>query len=149
MVKGKPWSVDDERKLKDWFSSETNDLRVLAFSFENKYSENAVYQKLLDLGLLSEEDRKKHSSSTILELPPELPSVEEELKKLVAALGMLDQPGLQKGEVLRLRSIISGVKIYKELLADYLDYRELEAELLESNRKYDELIKKSQNTKSN
>ena len=147
MVKGKPWPVEDERKLKDWYNSGTNDLRVLAFSFENKYTENAVYQKLSDFGLLSEEDRKKHSSH--LELPPELPSIEEELKKLAAALKQLDQPGLQKGEVLRLRSIISGVKIYKELLADYLDYRELEAELLESNRKYDELIKKSQNTKSN
>jgi hypothetical protein len=149
LVKGKPWPVEDERKLKDWYNSGTNELRVLAFSFENKYTENGIYQKLLDLGLLSEEDRKKHSSSTTLELPPELPSVEEELKKLAAALEKLDQPGLEKGEVLRLRSIISGVKIYKELLADYLDYRELEAELLESNRKYDELIKKSQNTKSN
>jgi hypothetical protein len=48
---------------------------VLAFSFDGKYSENAVYQKLLDLGLLREEDRKKQSSSTPLKLPSELPSV--------------------------------------------------------------------------
>jgi cell division protein ZapA (FtsZ GTPase activity inhibitor) len=103
----------------------------------------------LDLGLLSDEDRKKHSSSANVELPAELPSIEEELKKLTKALRELDQPRLEKGEVLRLRSIISGVKTYKELLADYLNYRELEAELLESNRKYDELIKKSQNTTTN
>jgi hypothetical protein len=143
LVKGKPWPVEDERKLKDWFTSGTNELRVLAFSFENRYSENAVYQKLLDLGLLSEEERKKHSSSINPELLAELPSIEEELKKLAEALKTLDKPGLEKGEVLRLRSIISGVKTYKELLADYLDYRELEAELLESNKKYDELIKKT------
>jgi cell division protein ZapA (FtsZ GTPase activity inhibitor) len=148
LVKGKPWPVEDERKLKDWYKSGTHDLRVLAFSFDNKYSENAVYQKLLDLGLLQEGDRKKHSSSN-LKLPPELPSIEEKLKMLAATLDALDDPLLEKGEVLRLRSIISGVKTYKELLADYLDYRELEAELLESNRKYDELVKKSQNTKSN
>jgi hypothetical protein len=149
LVKGKPWPIEDERKLKDWYNSGTNELRVLAFSFENKYTENAVYQKLLDLGLLSDEDRKKHSSSANVELPAELPSIEEELKKLTKALRELDQPRLEKGEVLRLRSIISGVKTYKELLADYLNYRELEAELLESNRKYDELIKKSQNTTTN
>jgi hypothetical protein len=45
---------------------------VLSFSFEGKYSENAIYQKLLDLGLLKEEeDAKHHSSSSLskLELP--------------------------------------------------------------------------------
>ena len=29
---------------------------MLAFSFECKYSENAIYQKLLDLGILKEEE---------------------------------------------------------------------------------------------
>jgi integrase len=48
----------------------------------NEYSENAIYQKPLDLGLLKEEeDRKKHSSSTTsLKLSNELSSVEETLK---------------------------------------------------------------------
>ena len=59
-MRGKPWPVDDEKCLKDWFVSGTKDLGVLAFSLDSKYSENAVYQKLLDLGLLKEEeDRKK------------------------------------------------------------------------------------------
>ena len=65
------------------------DLRVLAFSFDGKYSENAIHQKFLDLGLESkeEEDRKKRSSSTvILKLPAELPSVEDTLKTLSAAV---------------------------------------------------------------
>ena len=56
-MKGKPWDLEDEKKLTSWFKSGTTDLRVLAFSFDGKYSENAVYQKLLDLGLLKEEDR--------------------------------------------------------------------------------------------
>ena len=47
----------------------------------NECSENAIYQTLSDLGLLKEEeDRKKHSSSTSLKLPAELPSIEETLK---------------------------------------------------------------------
>ncbi len=60
-MRGKPWPVDDEKRLKDWFTSGTKDLRVLSFSLDGRYSENAVYQKLLDLGLLrEEEERKKH-----------------------------------------------------------------------------------------
>ena len=56
MVKGKPWENEDEQKLISWYKSGTTNLRVLAFSFEGKYTENAIYQKLLDLGLLKEED---------------------------------------------------------------------------------------------
>ena len=64
MVKGKPWDLDDEKKLIDWFKSGTTSFRVLSFSFEGKYSENAIYQKLLDLGLLKEEEDAKHHSSS-------------------------------------------------------------------------------------
>jgi len=59
-----------------------------------------------------------------------LPSVEETLLKLSAALKALEKPGLEKNEVLRLRGIIAGAKVYKDLLADYINYRGLEAELL-------------------
>jgi hypothetical protein len=62
-------------------------LRVLSLSFEGKYSENAIYQKLLGLKSKEEEDRKKHSSSsTTLKLPNELPSVENTLKTLSATV---------------------------------------------------------------
>ncbi len=92
LTKGKPWPIEDEKQLTDWFNSSTKDLRVLAFSFDGKYSENAIYQKLLDLGLIQkeEETRGEHTSSSSttttgftsskLELPEELPSVEETLK---------------------------------------------------------------------
>ena len=88
------------------------------------------------------------TTTSKLELPDELPSVEEALKTLAAALKALDAPGLGKSEVLRLRNIISGVKVYKELLADYVNYRGLEAELLELRQKYAELAKKSQDSPS-
>ena len=145
MVKGKPWPAEDERKLEDWFSSGTTELRVFAFRFYGKYSENAVYQKLLDLGLLKEEeDRKKQSSSsTPLKLPSELPSVEDTLKVLNAAVEALKTPGLDKTEVLRLRGIIAGCKEYKQMLVEYMDYLGLEAELLEGRAKIAELRKKA------
>jgi hypothetical protein len=151
LVKGKPWDLEDEKKLIDWYNSGTTSLRVLAFSFEGKYSENAIYQKLLDLGLLEEEEdaKKTHSSSSTtvickFELPKELPSIEETLKTLAAALKSLETQGLEKNDVLRLRCIIVGAKVYKELLSDYINYRGLEDELLELKEKYAELSKKTQ-----
>ena len=150
MTRGKPWSAEDEKLLRDYFDF-TKDLRVIAFNFDGKYSENAIYQKLLDLGLISKEEetqREHPSSSTVLKLPEELPSVEEALKTLAATLKALEAPELEQSEVLRLRSIISGIKTYKELLADYIDYRGLEAELLKWSQKYAELAKKSQGTPS-
>lgn len=48
MVKGKPWPLDDEMRLKGWFTSGATNLRVIAFSLDGKYTENAIYQKLLD-----------------------------------------------------------------------------------------------------
>jgi hypothetical protein len=69
-----------------------------------------------------------------LKVPERLPSVEEELKVLSAAILALRQPGLCRAEVSRLHSIIVGVKVYQELFAEYVDYRGLEAEVLELRR---------------
>lgn len=148
MTKGKPWSPEDEKKLKEWVQSGIADLAVLSFSFEGKYSKNAIYQKMLDLGIASkEEEASKHnsSSSTTLTLPDELPSIEEALKTLAAAMKALEQPGLDRVEVLRLRSLIQAASAYQIKLAEFVDYRGLEAELLELKRKYAELVKKTQN----
>jgi hypothetical protein len=54
VTKGKPWPVDDEKNLKDWFTSGTTDLRVLAFSFEGRYTEEAIRQKLIKFDLMKE-----------------------------------------------------------------------------------------------
>jgi hypothetical protein len=83
-------------------------------------------------------------TTTSLELPAELPSAEETLLKLSAVLVALEKPGLEKSDILRLRGIIAGAKVYKELLADYINYRGLEAELLELKEKYVKLSKKTQ-----
>ena len=97
-----------------------------------------MYQKMIDLGLKEEEAIMRGTSSSIkakLTLPKELPSVEEKLKTLNAALEALETPGLDRTEIMRLRIIILGVKVYKELFLDYVKYRELEAEVFELRRK--------------
>jgi len=145
LVKGKPWDFEDEKRLTSWFRSGTVDLRVLAFSFDGKYSEEGIRQKLIKLDLLKEQQQSKNlcCCSSKLELPSELPSIEMTLKTLTAALTALDTPGLDKSDILRLRGIIAGAKVYNELLAVYADYRGLEAELMELREKYAEFSKKS------
>ena len=69
-----------------------------------------------------------------LKLPERLPSVEEELKILAAAVEALRQPGLSRAEVSRLHNIIVGVKVYQELFVQFVDYCGLEAEVLELRR---------------
>jgi hypothetical protein len=144
-LKGKPWPFEDEKKLREWVESGVA-IEAIVFSFDGKYSKNAVQQKMLDLGLkLREEEEiggKMRISSSSPELPAELESVETTLKNLVVAMAELKQKGVDKTEVLRLRGFVSACKIYKELLVDYMDYRGLEEELLESRRKYAELKEK-------
>ena len=48
----------------------------------------------------------------------ELPSVEEALKILVAAMKALETPDLSKTEVLRLRSIIQAAGVYQVKVAE-------------------------------
>jgi hypothetical protein len=148
-MKGKPWPTEDEKKLQDWISLGIG-LDVITFSFEGKYTKEGIRQKIMALDLEEQPSQPKSCSSSNLELPPELPSIEEALISLSAALKALEQPGLDQAEVLRLRSIISGVKTYKELFADYVDYRGLEAEVMELRKKYaEEIAKKPSNVAPN
>lgn len=143
MTKGKPWPAEDEQRLRQWFSSGTTNFSALVFAFEGRYTKEAIRQKLISFGLLKEQQQVQKNacccSSKPLELPEELPSVEEALKMLAAALYALDEPGMDKSEVLRLRGIIAGAKVYEELFANYVNYRELEEQLLELRQKYEEL----------
>ncbi len=147
MTKGKPWPAEDEKKLKDWFGSGVTNFAVLSFSLEGRYTQEAIRQKLIKFGLLKEQQQSENSEcccSTKLDLPDELPSIEETLKTLAGALEALETPGLDRAEVLRLRGIIAGAKVYQERFAEYVRYRKIELELLEARKKYAELRKKTQ-----
>jgi hypothetical protein len=77
-----------------------------------------------------------------LKLPSELFSVEEALKVLAGALNALTVGGLDKTEIIRLRSIIQGAEAYIDRVAQFVNYRGLEFELLEWRRKFGDLGKK-------
>jgi len=108
--------------------------------------EEEVRVKIRRLGLEVVDPNKKFKRTTTsaeIELPEELFSVEEVLKDLHAAVMGLKVAGLDKIEVIRLRGIVAACKVYKEMLADYMDYRGLEAELMEWRAKYEVLSKNS------
>jgi hypothetical protein len=70
-------------------------------------------------------------------IPEDLPSVEDQLRVLAAALDELKKPDLEQNDVLRLRAVIQGVKTCKELFVDYVNYRGIE-------EKVDNVIKELQ-----
>lgn len=147
MTKGKRWPPEKEKQLQMLVESKT-DIAVIAKTLGK--SVDAVQKKCARLGLEVVGAKKKITATTTskLKLPAELPSIEETLKTLVAALKALDVPSLEKAEVLRLRGIIMGCKLYQGLVAEYIHYRELEAELLDLREKYAALTKKSKGTAS-
>ena len=140
MPRGKPWSLEEETKLKQ--------LIALGQSLESIASQmgktpNAIYQKCLKLGLVEEENSTATSSS--ITLPKELPSVEEALKILAGALKASSKASLDRVEVQRLQVVATLARTYKDLLADYIGYRQIETKLVELEAKYAELAKKAKN----
>jgi hypothetical protein len=105
-------------------------------------TENAIRQKMIKLGLVEEKKTENNSlSSSTLVLPKELPSVETVLKMAAAAMKELEKPGLLKVEVMRLRALIQSAAVYQVKIAEYMDYRRIEAKLIDLDEKYERLIR--------
>jgi hypothetical protein len=56
-VKGKPWSLEDEKKLKDWVNSGVS-VEAFVFSFDGKYTKDAILKKAERLGLVVGVEKK-------------------------------------------------------------------------------------------
>ena len=105
-------------------------------------TENAVRQKMIKLGLVEEKKTENNSvSSSTLVLPKELPSVETVLKMAAAAMKELEKPNLSKTEVMRLRALIQSSAVYQVKIAEYMDYRRIEAKLIDLDEKYERLVR--------
>ena len=141
-MKGKPWTVEEENRLRQLLKAHKS-ARAIARAMGK--SRECVSMKIARLGLEVVTGEKNPGVTTTsnlaaLGLPPELPSIEEQLKVLAAVLKALEAPSVQKNDVLRLRAIIQGVKVYQELLAEYVDYRGIEKKLIDLEAKYDRLL---------
>jgi len=77
-----------------------------------------------------------------LKMPKELPSLEEVLKIVAAAILKASQHGLGKTELQRLDTIANLYKAYAAGLEQYVGYRKIEADIVEMKQKYAELVSK-------
>jgi hypothetical protein len=143
------WSREEESKLLSQWRNGERDPKVLASHIGRK--PEAVSKKLGRLGLVVVGCEKKNAGTTTIEeketkvrlkIPRELMTVEAAMKKMNAAVNALTEPGLSKAEITRLRTLIQGLKIYKELFADFVHYLKIEADLVGLNREYERLAKK-------
>ena len=89
------------------------------------------------------EEGAKGPKTSSLNIPKELPTIEEALKILASALKASTQAGLDKVEVQRLQTVATLARTYKDFFADYVDYRGIEIELVELKAKYEDLVDRS------
>jgi len=140
MPKGKPWTSEEVEKLRK-LVAEGRSWNVLAT--ELKRSEGAVRQKCRRLGLeVVVNASGRFTTTSELEIPKELPSVEEALKILAAALKAAAQEGLDNTEIQRLQVVATLARTYENLLSNFMHYREIEKRLVELEAKYARLAKK-------
>jgi hypothetical protein len=140
MPKGKPWTVEEERKLR---KLREEGKTVAEIALRMKQTPDAIKQKLRRLGLKVVTPQKSIGTTTSeLIIPEELCSVEDALKILAGAMEALKTPGLSKTEILRLRSLVQVADKYQTRFAEYVDYRGTEKELVELAQKYEELVKR-------
>jgi len=173
-LRGKPWSVEEERRLRELIGEGSGIERISKVMGKTRVS---VRSKMYNLGLVLVD------ASTVVPLPVAslasvastpriavnqvpvdgfsaapasaagclpgadssnvdlfgsqlkregpLPSIEQKLRVLDAALVALEKPGLSVAEGSRLNKIILGVKVYNELFAQYVKYKALEDEVVE------------------
>ncbi len=139
---GKKWTPQQEAQLKGLVEAGESVEDVAA---KLQKSPGAVIVKCQRLGLPLKAVGYVKSQ---ISLPRELPSVEEALRMLAGALRAAAKPGLDRVEVQRLQAIATISKTYKELLADYINYREIEAKLKEMEQQNAQLQQRSQGAAS-
>jgi hypothetical protein len=143
MVKGKPWALQEENRLKK-LVEEGKSVKVMAAELGK--TEQAIIKKAGRLGLEVVVPRLELQTTT-LKLPKELPSVEEALRILAGALQASTQGGMGKVEVQRLQTIANLARTYMENLADYINYRGIEEKLVDSEAKYARLVQEKEKPK--
>ena len=133
------WRAEEEQELIRLWRQGTS---VEALAEKYKRTPDAIKMKLKRLGV--DIVAAKAQITGPLEIPKELPSLEEVLLLLAAALKKAAEPGLGKTELQRLAVIADLYKAYADGLERYVGYRKIEQKLSEMEKKYAELARKAQ-----
>ena len=133
------WRAEEEQELLRLWREGTS---IEALAQKYKRTPDAIKMKLKRLGV--DIVAAKAQITGPLEIPKELPSLEEVLKIVAAAIQKACEPGLGRTELQRLDVIANLYKAYADGLERYVGYRNIEEKLLEMEKKYAELARKAQ-----
>jgi hypothetical protein len=142
---GKVWTAQQEAELCALVEAKSG---VDMIAAKLGKSPKAVVIKCQRMGLQLESEGYVNAS---IVMPKELPSVEETARILAGALKASVKPGLSRVEVQRLQTVANISKAYKELIVDFVHYREVEAKLnvvVEQNAKLQQTLKELKQQKS-
>jgi hypothetical protein len=106
---------------------------------------DSIKHKIRRLGLEVVGFQKFQRPTTSRVLPKELLTVEQAMFSLAAAMKALEQPGLDRTEILRLRSLVQLSKVYQEKFSEYVHYLRIEEELMELRKEVAGLRKSAEN----
>lgn len=143
---GKVWTTQQEAELRALVKQKSG---VDMIAVKLGKSAKAVLIKCQRMGL---ELESEGYANTSIPIPKELLSVEETAKILAGALKASVKPGLSRVEVQRLQTVANIAKMYKELIVDYVHYREVETklnEVVEQNAKLQAALKEIQQKSQN
>ncbi|MCW3995008.1 MAG: hypothetical protein NWE98_02515 [Candidatus Bathyarchaeota archaeon] len=132
---GKKWTPQQEAELQKLVEA---DMQIGEIAAKLQKTPGAIIVKCQRIGLPL---KANGYVKTQIPLPRELPSVEEALRMLAGALKAAVKPGLNRVEVQRLQAVAAISKTYKELLTDYINYREIEAKIKEMEEQNAQLQK--------
>lgn len=138
-----------EKMPKRWSKAETEKLQTLVearkpwlvIAAELHRSVEAVKMKAKRLGFVVVSPPRQPTTTKELDIPKELPSIQEALQILAGALKAAAQPGLDNTEIQRLQVVATLARTYEALLTNFMRYREIEKRLVELEAKYARLAK--------
>jgi len=128
------WTREEEVRLLELYKKGITDPQVLAKELGRK--PGAIEKKLERLSL-----SPHRQTTTTVTLSKELFTHEEALRILAGALETLRKPGQDKLELQRLRILVDAVQAYDSVLEKFERWTEIEARLLEMDKKITELQK--------
>jgi len=139
MVKGKPWSRRNEKRLREMVE-EGASVEALAEAFNRE--PDAIRMKLKRLGLkvVVQKFQKSRTTTSAL-LPGDILTHEQALRILAGAIQKAGEPGLDKLEIMRLKALVDAAKTYDSVLEKFERWVEIESRLLEMDKKIQELQK--------
>jgi len=132
------WTREEEAKLLELCQKGVTDPQVLAKELGRK--PRAVLAKLNRLGVVVVKQKFQRTTTTEV-TDKDLLTHEQALKVLAGALQLLRQPGQDKLELQRLRVLVDALQTYDSVLENFERWIEIEARVLEMDKKIAELKK--------